>query len=139
MITKRENSESRAELVRAMPRRERGRVILKDSIETAYQQYLRGYNYTGITPVIIDFYATWCGPCQALAPMLKRLADEYNGRIKVLKVDVDKNQALAAAARIQSIPTLFFITKEGDIERVVGGLPYQELVRMAEKISSSEE
>ena len=58
-----------------------------------YQQYLRGYNYTGITPVIIDFYATWCGPCQALAPMLKRLADEYKGRIKVLKVDVDKNQA----------------------------------------------
>ena len=82
-----------------------------------YQQYLRGYNYTGITPVIIDFYAT------------------YEGRIKVLKVDVDKNQALAAAARIQSIPTLFFITKNGDIERVVGGLPYQELVRMAEKIS----
>ena len=47
-----------------------------------------------------------------------------------------KNQALAAAARIQSIPTLFFITKNGDIERVVGGLPYQELVRMAEKISN---
>ena len=74
-----------------------------------YQQYLRGYNYTG--------------------------ADEYKGRIKVLKVDVDKNQALAVAAQIQSIPTLFFITKEGDIERVIGGLPYQELVQMAEKIS----
>ena len=103
-----------------------------------YQQYLRGYNYTGKTPVIIDSYATWCGPCQALAPMLKRLAEQYEGRVKVLKVDVDKNQALAAAARIQSIPTLFFITKYGDIERIVGGLPYQELVRMAEKISSSE-
>lgn len=100
-----------------------------------YQQYLRGYNYTGKTPVIIDFYATWCGPCQALAPMLKRLAGEYEGRVKVLKVDVDKNQALAAAARIQSIPTLFFITNDGDIERIVGGLPYQELVRMTEKIS----
>ena len=108
-----------------------------------YQQYLRGYNYTGITPVIIDFYATWCAPCQALAPMLKRLADEYmlkrladeyKGRIKVLKVDVDKNQALAVAAQIQSIPTLFFITKNGDIERIVGGLPYQELVRKAERI-----
>ena len=100
-----------------------------------YQQYLRGYNYTGKTPVIIDFYATWCGPCQALAPMLKRLADEYEGRVKVLKVDVDKNQELAMAARIMSIPTLFFITKDGDIERIVGGLPYQELMRMAEKIS----
>ena len=99
-----------------------------------YQQYLRGYNYTDITPVIIDFYATWCGPCQALAPILKRLADEYEGRIKVLKVDVDKNQALAVAAQIQSIPTLFFITKNGDIERIVGGLPYQELVRKAERI-----
>ena len=92
-----------------------------------YQQYLRGYNYTGVTPVIIDFYATWCGPCQAMAPMLKRLAQEYEGRIKVLKVDVDKNQALAAAARIQSIPTL-------QIERQVGGLPYQELVRLAMRI-----
>ena len=99
-----------------------------------YQQYLRGYDYTGKTPVIIDFYATWCGPCQALAPMLKRMADEYEGRVKVLKVDVDKNQELAMAARIMSIPTLFFITKDGDIERIVGGLPYQELVRMAERL-----
>lgn len=100
-----------------------------------YLQYLRGYNYTGVTPVIIDFYATWCGPCQAMAPMLKRLAQEYEGRIKVLKVDVDRNQALAAAARIQSIPTLFFIAKDGQIERHVGALPYLELLRLAEKIS----
>jgi len=99
-----------------------------------YQQYLRGYNYTGVTPVIIDFYATWCGPCQAMAPMLKKLAQAYEGKIKVLKVDVDKNQALAAAARIQSIPTLFFITKDGQIERQIGALPYQELVNRAERL-----
>ena len=107
----------------------------------SYKDYvikeIGGY-YGEYQRLIIDFYATWCGPCQALAPMLKRLAEQYEGRVKVLKVDVDKNQALAAAARIQSIPTLFFITKDGDIERIVGGLPYQELVRMAEKISSSE-
>ena len=69
-----------------------------------------------------------------MAPMLKRLAQDYEGRIKVLKVDVDKNQALAMAARIQSIPTLFFITKDGNIERQVGALPYQELTRLAESI-----
>ena len=89
-----------------------------------YQQYLKGYDYTGKTPVVIDFYATWCGPCQA----------EYEGRIKVLKVDVDKNQALAAAANIMSIPTLFLINKDGDIERQVGGMPYQQLTTLAERI-----
>ena len=99
-----------------------------------YQQYLRGYNYTGITPVIIDFYATWCAPCQALAPMLKRLADEYEGRIKVLKVDVDKNQALAEAARIMSIPTFFFISRDGSISRNVGGMPYEQLKSRAEQL-----
>jgi thioredoxin 1 len=99
-----------------------------------YQQYLRGYDYTGKIPVIIDFYATWCGPCQGMAPLLKRLAQDYEGRVKVLKVDVDKNQALAIAAHIQSIPTLFFITKDGDIERQVDALPYQELTRLAERI-----
>ena len=99
-----------------------------------YQQYLKGYDYTGKTPVVIDFYATWCGPCQAMAPMLQRLAQEYEGRIKVLKVDVDKNQALAAAANIMSIPTLFLINKDGDIERQVGGMPYQQLTTLAERI-----
>jgi thioredoxin-like negative regulator of GroEL len=54
--------------------------------------------------------------------------------VKVLKVDVDKNQALAAAANIMSIPTLFFINKDGDIERQVGGMPYQQLTMLAERI-----
>lgn len=100
----------------------------------SYQQYLRGYDYTGVTPVIIDFYATWCGPCQTLSPMLQRLAREYEGKLKVIKIDVDKNRALAEAARIQSIPTLFFITRDGQIERQVGLLPYPELTKMAERI-----
>lgn len=99
-----------------------------------YLQYLRGYDYTGKMPVIIDFYATWCGPCKALAPQLERLAEEYEGRIKVIKVDVDKNQAIAEAARIMSIPTLFFINKEGDIRRVVGGLGHRDLQHMAEEL-----
>lgn len=99
-----------------------------------YQQYLKGYEFTGNTPVIIDFYATWCGPCQAMAPMVQQLAEEFKGRIKVLKVDVDKNQAIAAAARIQSIPTFFFITKDGTINRHIGGMPYQQLVHLAKQL-----
>lgn len=96
-----------------------------------YLQFLKGYDYTGKTPVIIDFYATWCGPCKALAPMIERLATEFEGKVKVLKVDVDKNQALAQAARIMSIPTLFFIDIDGNIERTVGGLPYNVLAEKA--------
>lgn len=100
----------------------------------AYLPYLRNYNFTGVVPVVIDFYATWCGPCKSLSPLIERLATDYEGRLKVLKVDVDKNQALADAARIQSIPTLFFIDINGNIERAVGGMPYNELVRRAEAL-----
>ena len=100
-----------------------------------YQQYLKGYDFTGNMPTVIDFYATWCGPCQAMSPMLQRLAQEYEGRIKVLKVDVDQNHAIAAAARIMSIPTLFFINKDGDIQRYVGSMPYQQLSALAEQIA----
>ena len=100
----------------------------------AYLPYLRNYNFTGVVPVVIDFYATWCGPCKSLSPLIERLATDYEGRLKVLKVDVDKNQALADAARIQSIPTLFFIDINGNIERAVGGMPYNELVRRAESL-----
>lgn len=99
-----------------------------------YLQHLRGYDFTGKMPVVIDFYATWCSPCRALAPLVEKLAAAYNGKIKVLKVDVDKNQALAAAANIRSIPTLFFIDIDGNIERVVGGMPYEQLARKAEAL-----
>ena len=99
-----------------------------------YLPYLKGYDYTGKTPVLLDFYATWCGPCKALSPLLERLATEYEGKLKVLKVDVDKNQALAEAARIMSIPTLFFIDRQGNIERTVGGFPYPALVERVEAL-----
>ena len=99
-----------------------------------YLSHLRGYNFTGVMPVVIDFYATWCGPCKALAPHIERLAQEYEGRIKVLKVDVDKNEALAAQADIRTIPTLFFIDMDGNIRRSVGGMPYSELAKQAEAL-----
>lgn len=99
-----------------------------------YLQHLHGYDYTGKMPVVIDFYATWCGPCKVLSPQIERLAKEYENRVKVLKVDVEKNTPLALAACIRSVPTLFFITKEGVIERHVGGLSYEELSSRVERM-----
>lgn len=90
----------------------------------SYLPYLKGYDFTGKTPVVIDFYATWCGPCRALSPVVEQLAHEYQGKVKVLKVDVDKNQNLSMAARIMSVPTLFFIDINGNIERQTGAQPY---------------
>ena len=104
-----------------------------ENIKT-YLPHLRGYNYTGKVPVVIDFFATWCGPCKAFAPSLDRLAAEYVGRIKVLKVDVDKNEAMARAANIRSVPTLFFIDMDGNIERHMGAIPYDTLKVKAEEL-----
>lgn len=100
----------------------------------AYLPYLKGYDYTGKMPVLIDYYATWCGPCQALSPLLLRLAQEYDGRLKVLKVDVDKNEALAAAAGIRSIPTLMLVDMDGNIKRHVGGVTYPQLTALADSL-----
>lgn len=99
-----------------------------------YLPHLKGYDFTGKMPVIIDFYATWCGPCKALAPLMEQLAKAYDGKVKVLKVDVDKNRALAEAANIRSIPTLFFIDINGNIEHSVGGMPYELLAQKAQAL-----
>jgi thioredoxin 1 len=79
------------------------------------------------SPVVVDFYAVWCGPCRMLSPRLDKLAGEFAGKIRFVKVNVDEAQDLAGRFRVEGIPTLLFF-KSGKLEgRVTGLLPEQEL------------
>ena len=76
--------------------------------------------FLGNKPAIVDFTATWCGPCQRIAPILDELAAEYDGKVVVYKVDIDKNQELARAFGVSSIPAILYIPLNGEPSMTVG-------------------
>ena len=78
------------------------------------------WKYLGNKPCVIDFYATWCGPCRMVAPILKDLAKEYGDQIVIYKVDTDKEKELSMAMGIQSLPTIVFIPQTGQPQVIVG-------------------
>ena len=75
----------------------------------------------GEQPLVVDFWATWCGPCRAIAPFVAELAEEYDGKVVVGKCDVEENDDLAAAYGVRNIPTLLFIKNGEVVDRLVGG------------------
>lgn len=77
--------------------------------------------YLGNKPAIVDFYASWCGPCRAISPILEELAKEYGDKIVIYKVDVDASPDLAQAFGIRSIPAVLFIPMKGEAKMTVGG------------------
>lgn len=88
---------------------------------------------TGNLPLVVDFWATWCGPCRMLAPVIEEIAKEYDGKIVVGKCDVEENEDLAAEFGIRNIPTILFF-KNGEVaDKLVGAQPKAKLV---EKIDS---
>ncbi|HET6512705.1 MAG TPA: thioredoxin [Candidatus Kapabacteria bacterium] len=78
-------------------------------------------------PILVDFWAEWCGPCKTLAPTIKQIAQDFKGKLTVIKVNVDEKQQLAAEHRIQGIPTLMLFDKGQVVWRISGALPYDQL------------
>lgn len=91
------------------------------------------WKYAGGVPAIVDFYADWCGPCKAIAPVLEELSNEYDGKLVVYKIDTDKETELSSLFGIQSIPTLLFIPVEGNPMMQQGALPKNVLQSVIEE------
>ena len=87
-------------------------------------------------PVLVDFWAEWCGPCKMVSPIVEELSDEYDGKLKVTKLDVDSNPQTAASFGIRGIPTLLVFKDGAAVDQIVGAVPKSTLTERLDKIIS---
>jgi thioredoxin len=92
------------------------------------------WEFNGEKPVVIDFYADWCGPCRMLSPIMEELSNEYDGLIDIYKVDTEEEQELAAVFGIRSIPSILFVPINDKPRMAVGALPKEEFERAFKEI-----
>ncbi len=92
------------------------------------------WKYEGTQPALIDFYATWCGPCNRMSPIVEQVAKEYSGKIVVYKVDTDKETRLAQSMGISSLPTLIFIPVNGQPRASIGLITKESLVKAVNEV-----
>ena len=114
----------------------KGVVVLssKDFNTKVYDMSHKDMKYLGTKPAIVDFYASWCGPCRAISPILEELAAEYKDKIVIYKVDVDASPDLAQAFGIRSIPAVLFIPLKGESKMTVGGRSKEDFKKQIDTI-----
>lgn len=89
--------------------------------------------HEGKVPAIVDFYADWCAPCRRIAPIMDKIAKDYDGRLKVYKIDVDKEQRLASVFQVRSIPSILFIPLKGQPMMQAGALSEEMYIKIIEE------
>ena len=92
------------------------------------------WKFEGELPCIIDFYADWCGPCKMVGPVLKELAEEYQGKLNIYRINTEDQQELAAAFGIQSIPSLLFVPLNNKPQMSVGALPKNSIIKAISEV-----
>jgi len=92
------------------------------------------WKYEGELPCIIDFYADWCGPCKMVEPVLQEIADEYEGKLNIYRIDTDAQQELAAAFGIQSIPSILFVPLNDKPQMSIGAIPKNTIIKAINEV-----
>lgn len=104
-----------------------------DKIAVLKEENFKKFVDESQVPVLVDFWADWCGPCKMIAPVVEEVANEFKGKVRVAKLDVDENQDVASSLKVVSIPTLILFKDGNELERSIGYKTKDELRRIIDK------